>query len=42
VVSVGEAFPGGGAHVVLTKAVVRMFQGSPWETFRLHFARNHL
>lgn len=30
VVSVGEAFPGGVAHVGLTKAVGRMFQGSSW------------
>ena len=42
VVSVGEAFPGGVAHVGLTKAVSRMFQGSSWQRCRVHFARNLL
>ena len=42
VISVGEAFPGGVAHVGLTKAVGRMFQGCSWQRCRVHFARNLL
>ena len=42
VISVGEAFPGGVAHVGLTKAVSRMFQGCSWQRCRMHFARNLL
>jgi len=30
------------AHVGLTKAVGRMFQGSSWQRCRVHFARNFL
>ena len=30
------------AHVGLTKAVGRMFQGSSWQRCRVHFARNLL
>jgi putative transposase len=42
VISVGEAFPGGVAHVGLTKAVGRMVQGCSWQRCRVHFARKLL
>jgi len=31
VISVGEAFPGGVAHLGLTVAIKRMFQGCCWQ-----------
>ena len=42
VISVGEAFPGGVAHLGLTAAIRRMFQGSSWQRCRVHFLRNLL
>ena len=41
-ISVGEAFPGGIAHLGLTAAIRRMFQGSSWQRCRVHFLRNLL
>jgi putative transposase len=42
VISVGEAFPGGVAHLGLTAAIKRMFQGCSWQRCRVHFLRNLL
>ena len=52
VISVGEAFPGGVAHLGLTAAIKRMFQGCSWRRTdrcaalrslcRVHFLRNLL
>jgi putative transposase len=42
VISVGEALPGGVAHLGLTAAIKRMFQGCSWQRCRVHFLRNLL
>jgi putative transposase len=42
VISVGEAFPGGVAHLGLSGAIKRMFQGCAWQRCRVHVLRNLL